>query len=242
MNNLTETAFRNILSLDPEITSEQVEKFLDALDPKRNATPLLQVIRYQEAMQLLSCSRYIIERLVRTGHLTRVYGSGNRFGIGITAESYHRFINNFTRRTTIVREAPFYSRERKRRAEREQTIRKIRWSYHFNSTTTRSEKYEAIARLLASNKKISRSTACLAAGVHVNSFSSYLLSLTRPQSNQSLRLAKAADIIARAIPLNQQPPSLRKLRAMLVRHGVNTTTGSIARILDELGYNRNKTI
>lgn len=76
----------------------------------------------------------------------------------------------------------------------------------------------------------------------MNSFSSYLLSLTRPQSKQSQRLARAAEIISRTIPLNQQPPSLRKLREMLVRRGINVAAASIGRILDELGYNRIKTI
>lgn len=233
----------NILSLDPDITPEQTEEFLKALDPKRQAaSSAIRVIRNQEAMQLLACTRPTLLRLVRDGHLTQVFGCGNKCGIGITSESYHRFINNCSVRNATIKPTPSYSREHKRMAAREQTIRKIRWSYHFNSSTTRTEKYQAISRLLASNKNISKSTACLAAGIHVASYSSYLLSLTRPQSKQSQRLAQAADIIERTIPRTQQPPSLRKLRAILAQHGVNTTTGSIARILDELGYNRAKNI
>lgn len=242
MNNLTETTFRNILSLDPEITSEQVEKFLDALDPKRNATPLLQVIRYQEAMQLLSCSRYIIKRLIRAGYLTRVYGSGKRFGIGITAESYHRFINTHSRKKIIVKETPFYSGKRKRIAEREQAIRKIRWSYHFNSSTTRTEKYEAVARLLSSNKKISKSAACLAAGIPVTSYSSFLSQLSRHQSERSKRLAKVEEFISRFIPRTGNPPSLQKIMDLLRQHNIKTSKATIAHILDSLGYNRPKVI
>lgn len=243
MNDLTEAAFRNVLSLDPEITPEQTEKFLCTLDPKRaDTTPLLQVIRYSEAIKLLACSRSTIKSLIRDGYLTRVYGSGTRFSIGISAESYHRFINDYSRRKVITKETPFQTRERMRRANREQHLRKIRWSYHFNAATTRTEKYEAIARLLASNKKISRRTACLAAGIPLPSFRNYLRSLTRPQSNKSKRLARAADIISQLLLLNQQPPALRQIQAMLVRHGVNTTIRSIARILDELGYKRVKAI
>lgn len=241
MQDLTANAIRQILSLDSDITPELVEKFIVALDPKRAInTPLVRVIRYPEVMERLAISRSTLLRLLRDGHLTRVFTCSDKYGLGVSAESFNRFINTYTQSPKIHKDEISISPKKRREASREQYIRKLRWRLHLTASSTRTERYEAVARLIASDKRISKCSACLAAGIPVSSFRTYLNSLNSNLSERSLRLIRVADIIGTYIPKDGPVPSLRAIKKMLLARGVKTTQYSIANILDKLGYNRVK--
>ena len=213
LDNQSRIALQNILGLDSGISDLEAREAIRILEGAnaRNATTV-QVIRFQEAMRLLSVSRPTLLELIRKGHLERVYGSGDKHGIGISLESYNRFIYRQTL-PPPANHKPSYrpSNSERRQIEREQKIRRIRWSYHFTASTTAEEKYQAIAKLVSSNKDVSVVEACLAAGVNRSTYLSYLKSLVRPLSPRSQRLNRAAEIISVSIDRMSIPPPLKKI-------------------------------
>ena len=239
----TKYAMMNVLSLDPEIRPEWV---LDAMNVLASGSIHKEkpgaIIRYPEAMRMLSVTRPTLLELIAKGQLTRVMGSGEKLGIGITAESYNRFIYNHTEspvRDTSSEYAPS-SKSELRRIEREQKLRRIRWSYHFNASTTRREKYEAIARTVTERKDVSVMEACQAAGISRSAYLSYLRSIVRPMSERTTRLGKIAELITETYPLTKLAPPLMTIKYMLGKEGIKTTTDTIAILLDRLGYSRNR--
>jgi excisionase family DNA binding protein len=59
---------------------------------------LKKLLRYDEASQVLSCSRDHIGRMVDAGKLTRVYLGEGRRGARITVESIDRYIEGLKQR------------------------------------------------------------------------------------------------------------------------------------------------
>lgn len=239
----TKNAITNVLSLDPEIRPGWIVHAMNILaSPSIRQETSGAIIRFPEAMKMLSVTRPTLLKLIAKGQLIRIMGSGEKLGIGITAESYNRFIYNHTEssvRDTSTKNAPS-SKSELRRIEREQKLRRIRWSYHFNATTTRREKYEAIARIVTERDDVSVVEACLAAGISRSAYLSYLRSIVRPMSDRSIRLGRIAEIITTTYPLTMTPPPLMTIKHMLGKQGIMTTTDTIAVLLDRLGYSRNR--
>ena len=87
----TENAIRSILSLDPEVSQENLEKAIHILWGRvESEDDLVHVIRFKEVMSLLHVHRRTLEYYIDKGYLDRVYGRGER-ALGISRDSYIRF-------------------------------------------------------------------------------------------------------------------------------------------------------
>lgn len=87
----TENAIRSILSLDPEVSQENLEKAIHILWGRvESEDDLVHVLRFKEVMNLLHVHRRTLEYYIDKGYLDRVYGRGER-ALGISRDSYIRF-------------------------------------------------------------------------------------------------------------------------------------------------------
>ena len=87
----TENAIRSILSLDPEVPQENLEKAIHILWGRvESEDDLVHVLRYKEVMNLLHVHRRTLEYYIDKGYLDRVYGRGER-ALGISRDSFIRF-------------------------------------------------------------------------------------------------------------------------------------------------------
>ena len=87
----TENAVRSILSLDPEVSQENLEKAIHILWGRvESEDDLVHVLRYKEVMDLLHVHRRTLEYYIARGYLDRVYGRGER-AIGVSRDSFIRF-------------------------------------------------------------------------------------------------------------------------------------------------------
>ena len=87
----TENAVRSILSLDPEVSQENLEKAIHILWGRvESEDDLVHVLRYKEVMDLLHVHRRTLEYYIDRGYLDRVYGRGER-ALGISRDSFIRF-------------------------------------------------------------------------------------------------------------------------------------------------------
>lgn len=87
----TENAIRSILSLDPEVSEENLEKAIHILWGRvESEDDLVHVLRFKEVMNLLHVHRRTLEYYIDKGYLDRVYGRGER-ALGISRDSYIRF-------------------------------------------------------------------------------------------------------------------------------------------------------
>ena len=103
-----EELMRQILEVDGSISQEEISRaILIMKGAPIDHSDLVHVIRYPVAAKLLGVHRCTIDYFVRMGYLDRVMGGG-RSCIGITSESYQRFI----RRWVEHKESPVAS-ERK---------------------------------------------------------------------------------------------------------------------------------
>ena len=87
----TENAVRSILSLDPEVSQENLEKAIHILWGRvESGDDLVHVLRYKEVTGLLHIHRRTLEYYINRGYLDRVYGPGER-ALGISRDSFIRF-------------------------------------------------------------------------------------------------------------------------------------------------------
>lgn len=87
----TENAVRSILSLDPEVSQENLEKAIHILWGRVDTEDdLVHVLRYKEVTALLHIHRRTLEYYIEKGYLDRVYGLGER-ALGISRDSFIRF-------------------------------------------------------------------------------------------------------------------------------------------------------
>jgi len=87
----TENAVRSILSLDPEVSQENLEKAIHILWGRVDTEDdLVHVLRYKEVTGLLHIHRRTLEYYIEKGYLDRVYGPGER-ALGISRDSFIRF-------------------------------------------------------------------------------------------------------------------------------------------------------
>ena len=93
MKSETETLIRNIISLDPEVAKENLERAIDIMRGKvESDEDLIHNIRFKDAQDLLKVSRRTLSYYIDHGYLDRVYGCGDR-ALGVTRESLLRFMN-----------------------------------------------------------------------------------------------------------------------------------------------------
>ena len=116
----TENAVRSILSLDPEVSQENLEKAIHILGGRvESEDDLVHVLRYKEAMDLLHVHRRTLEYYIDRGYLDRVYGRGER-ALGISRDSFIRF----TTQRRVVRNHPERRRGAGEPAKTETTLRR----------------------------------------------------------------------------------------------------------------------
>ena len=90
-----EQIMRQILETDGGIPQEDIERsILIMKGAPIDHSDLVHVIRYAEAAKLLGVHRCTIDYFVRKGYLDRVMGGGKSC-IGITSDSYQRFIRRW---------------------------------------------------------------------------------------------------------------------------------------------------
>ena len=90
-----EELMRQILEADGSITQEEINRAIRIMKGAPiDHGDLVHVIRYQKAAKLLGVHRCTIDYFVRMGYLDRVMGGGKSC-IGITSESYQRFIRRW---------------------------------------------------------------------------------------------------------------------------------------------------
>ena len=95
MTTQVEQLMRQILKADEGIPQEDIERsILIMKGTPIDHSDLVHVIRYREAAKLLGVHRCTIDYFVRMGYLDRVMGGGKSC-IGITSESYQRFIRRW---------------------------------------------------------------------------------------------------------------------------------------------------
>lgn len=93
MKNETETLIRNVVSLDPEVTKENLERAIDIMRGKvESDEDFVHNIKFRDAQELLKVSRRTLSYYLDHGYLDRVYGCGHR-ALGISRESLLRFMN-----------------------------------------------------------------------------------------------------------------------------------------------------
>ena len=118
----TENAVRSILSLDPEVSQENLEKAIHILWGRvESEDDLVHVLRYKEVMDLLHVHRRTLEYYIARGYLDRVYGRGER-ALGISRDSFLRF----TTQRRVVRNLPERRRGAGWTANTETTLRRAR--------------------------------------------------------------------------------------------------------------------
>ena len=116
----TENAVRSILSLDPEVSQENLEKAIHILWGRvESKDDLVHVLRYKEVMDLLHVHRRTLEYYIDRGYLDRVYGRGER-ALGISRDSFIRF----TTQRRVVRNHPERRRGAGEPAKTETTLRR----------------------------------------------------------------------------------------------------------------------
>lgn len=241
MKQQTAETLKSILAFEPELSGDQIQRALEimdrSLDP--NSRPF-SIIRYKEAMSLLGVSHSTLINLINKGLFTRAYGSGSKLALGITAESYNRFIHDYSRKASPQKAIQVITPRDRNRAAYEMRIRKIRWAYHFTAQTTKNEKCEAIAKLLSAHKGISLSMACIAAGISEPTYRHFIRKISRPRSERTKRIGRVADIISRSFPVTSTPPSVSAIEYALRQYGIKTSRKTISALLDKMGYARIK--
>lgn len=121
MKNETETAVRSIVSIDAEVSRENLERAIDIMRGKvKDDKELVHVLRYKEVMDLLHVHRRTLEYYIGRGYLDRVYGRGER-ALGISRDSFLRF----TTQRRVVRNTPARRRSGEP-AKTETTLRRAR--------------------------------------------------------------------------------------------------------------------
>ena len=89
----TETAVRSIVSMDADVTKENLERAIDIMRGKvQSDEDLIHNIKFCDAVELLKVSRRTLSYYIDHGYLDRVYGCGGR-ALGISRESLLRFMN-----------------------------------------------------------------------------------------------------------------------------------------------------
>lgn len=90
-----EELMRQILEADGSIPPDEISRaILIMKGAPIDHSDLVHVIRYDKAAKLLGVHRCTIDYFVRMGYLDRVMGGGKSC-IGITSESYQRFIRRW---------------------------------------------------------------------------------------------------------------------------------------------------
>lgn len=92
MKTETESNLRMFLDMDESIPREEIQHFIDILNGKIDDSRDLGIIRYKRLMELTGLSHLTINRFIRLGFFDAAYVPGRTLAVGITLESYNRFL------------------------------------------------------------------------------------------------------------------------------------------------------
>lgn len=243
MNAQTIQTLKRIFQL-PKSTRVLLEHPADDLHDQKVKIPSrgLRIITFDEAMSRLHISRITLGELIEAGILTRVEGFRRIGGIGVTAESYNRFIDAFELYKARLQTRVTSPALAKLRDEREAFLNTIRDLLPFTSETTAREKYEALTRLLSERKDIPTHAACLAAGVPLSAYRSYLkIHVTTPNPNG--HDAKTKMIIDRITAMTAdgvKELSVLGIKKALNNEGIKISRKKIAAIIDRISGSRRR--
>lgn len=248
MNPETENTIRSVLILDDTIPEERREIAMRIFrGEKIPSAPLpdsVRVLRFSEAAKCLNISRSTLKRYVNRGLFDRVYGCGSIHALGISLESYNRFISAQTKPhpTLELRNRMAHDKMKlkasQRHADRERTDRKIRRLLCLAPSSSRKQKYEAVKRLLDTTADFSASAVCRAAGVTISAYRQYLIRPKNPWGIQRKNQDAAILLIKAYIDVSKESVCLREAHRMISDHGLKVSLGTLSRILDDHGIAR----
>lgn len=90
----TETKLRMIIDLDTSIPREEISHFLDILKGNISDARDLGFIRFKRVMELTGLSHASVYSYIQLGAFEPAYVPGRKLAIGITLESYNRFLHD----------------------------------------------------------------------------------------------------------------------------------------------------
>lgn len=251
MNHATEMTIRSIFAVDDSIPEEMYENTIELLRgqtaSKEPHAPPPGILRFSDAAKLLNVTTWTIYTYARKGFLDRVYGSGNDKAIGVSVESYNRFINQQSLRRCPSAEQIRIAKDKAllkasiSRADHERVMRKIRRELNIATGSTRKEIYASIEHLLATRKDFSLRLVCKVAGVSPSAFCSYRVRPRTPRIAQRQKESLALSIIQMNFSGNGSRICLSEAHEFLRAHGLHIAIATVARILDSNGYNRERT-
>jgi len=90
----TENNLRMFIDMDSTIPREDVQHFIDILNGKISDAKDLGIIRYKKLMKLTGLCHLSVNRYIRLGFFEAAYVPGRTLAVGITLESYNRFLHD----------------------------------------------------------------------------------------------------------------------------------------------------
>lgn len=250
MNPKTENTIRSILTLDCTIPEKQRENAIIIFrGDKIPCAPLpdsVRVLRFSEAAKRLNISRSTLKRYANRGLFDRVYGCGSIHAIGISLESYNRFISKQTKPHPTLEQRNRQAYDKKklkasmRRADLERTDRKIRRLLGLASSSSQKQRYEAVKRVLDTTTNLSTSSVCKAAGITPSAYRQYLIRPKNPWDIQRKNQDVAILLIKSNIDVSKERVCLREAHRMITDHGIKVSLGTLSHILDKHGIARNR--
>lgn len=248
MNKQTEITLKSIFAVDETIDSAQIDSAIKILQSQTITckTHPTQVIKFCEAARLLHVTAWTVNDYANRGLLERVYGGGAKKAIGISLQSYNRFI--LLQRTNDDIQSEERMRLKKenisfkasiKAADHSRKIRRVKRLLALPNNASRQQTYEAIKALLGSTKEFSMSLICAAAGMPLTTYLSYRKRNRAPWDEQRKKESVALVLIKELFDTSAVI-SLREAHRTIQAHGFHITLTTVARLMDRANLIRVK--
>lgn len=212
MKPITEQTIISIMNLDPEIKPEDARRALKILSGIKDDNEPYKILRYPDVAKLLHVSMSAVYYFARKGCFDKVYGGSKDKSLGITRESYQRFIEERTLPPpTLPEKDPCKSIKYQKRKAYEHKINQTRWRCHLKESSTQKERCEAITKVLKETPGLSINLACKAAGVPRTSYQGYQKRIARGLNIYQKRRVLLKELIAKLRPNKQEAIDIRIL-------------------------------
>lgn len=248
MNIQTEALLKAILRADETVDRSLIENAMKILHGiSIGEVNPDQVLRFDEAAKLLAVTRRTITNYMERGLLTPVYGGGVKKALGISMESYNKFILERSEYRAVkiselnrVREAIAKEKSKAKALAREHKKRKIRKLIRAASFESKAQLYEAIRKLVDSSEEYSANLVCEALGIPNSTYNLYCARHYEPWAAQRKKEEVVMQVISANYPNKTEPIGLREAHRLIQDHGIALAIETLARLLDANGYIREK--
>lgn len=239
MKSITEQTIASILNLDSEISSSDAQQAMRILNglPKDSNDDFPLVLRFEDAAKLLKTTPHTIYVYARHGILDKIYGGCDHQALGITTESYLRFIEEHTVHIPPApEEARFHSRRFIRHKNFEHRISQARWKCHLKQNASYEDRYDAIDKLLKEDSTLSINIASKAVGVSPSSYIRHKQRLQIGPTIYQKRRMLLMELINKLHPNKQLPVSIWSIVKEVRQHRVGTSYRLIKELISTMGY------